>query len=212
MDLKALAAVASEQLAAHGLVGWTFALSDSKRRLGVCKYLQKRIEIGRYYAHHNPDAAVLDTLLHEIAHALAGPAAGHGPAWRAIAVRLGATPKACDNAVDTIVHPGEWQSTCTACSRTHHRYTRPRALSGYRCRCPAATPLVFAYVGDPEREPPVPLTLEAAPGWRAVCPHCGSMHHRQRRPKPGVWRCKCAQRGELTWQFVRGDSRPGAVQ
>ena len=38
---------------------------------------------------------VTDTILHEIAHALAGPGAGHGPAWKATASRLGATPKSC---------------------------------------------------------------------------------------------------------------------
>ena len=37
---------------------------------------------------------VRDTILHEIAHALAGAKARHGPAWKAIAKRLGATPKA----------------------------------------------------------------------------------------------------------------------
>ena len=37
---------------------------------------------------------VRDTILHEIAHALAGAKAKHGPAWKAIARRLGATLKA----------------------------------------------------------------------------------------------------------------------
>ena len=35
-----------------------------------------------------------DTILHEIAHAIAGVEAGHGPAWKAVAQRLGATPRA----------------------------------------------------------------------------------------------------------------------
>jgi predicted SprT family Zn-dependent metalloprotease len=206
MDLKALAGIAAERLAGHGLAGWTFGLSESKRRLGVCKYRQKRIEIGSYYAVHNPEAAVLDTLLHEIAHALAGPEAGHGPAWQAVAARIGATPRACDNSPDTVVQPGDWQTTCPGCNRTHHRYRRPRALSGYRCKCPAASPLVFAFVGAPDRAPPVPLTLADAATWQAICAGCGTVHHRQRRPKDAVWRCKCAHRCELTWRFVTGGS------
>jgi hypothetical protein len=63
----------------------------------VCKYRTKRIEISKYYAQHSPRESILDTLLHEIAHALAGPKAGHGPSWKAIAVRIGANPRACDN-------------------------------------------------------------------------------------------------------------------
>jgi predicted SprT family Zn-dependent metalloprotease len=204
MDLKALAAIASERLAEHGLTGWTFGFSDSKRRLGACHYRKKSIAIGAYYARHNPEPAVMDTLLHEIAHALAGPEAGHGPAWQAVAVRIGATPRACDTSPETVVQPGDWQTTCPACNRTHHRYKRPRALSGYRCMCPAGSPLVFAYAGDPAREPAVPRTLGDAASWRATCDGCGTVHHRHRRPKEAVWRCKCAHRRELNWQFVRG--------
>ena len=91
MDLERLAEVAAGRMAEHKLSGWTFALSGAKRRLGVCKYREKRIEIGAFYALHNSEDAVLDTLLHEIAHALAGPEAGHGPVWQAIAARVGAT-------------------------------------------------------------------------------------------------------------------------
>jgi predicted SprT family Zn-dependent metalloprotease len=209
VDLKQLTETAARLLAEHRLAGWTFGLSDAKRRLGVCKYRKKRIEIGEYYARNNPDDAVLDTLLHEVAHALAGPEAGHGPAWQAVAARIGATPRACDDSPDTVVQPGDWRTTCPACNRTHHRYKRPRALSGYRCKCPARSALVFAYAGDPAREPAVPTTVEEAARWKAKCAGCGTTHHRSRRPKAGVWRCKCPHRGELTWAFVSGGPQAG---
>ena len=96
MDLEQLKATAAQELRKHGLHGWTFGLADAKRRLGVCKYRTKRIEIAEYYARHSPEESVLDTLRHEIAHALAGPAAKHGPRWKAVAVRLGATPRSCE--------------------------------------------------------------------------------------------------------------------
>jgi predicted SprT family Zn-dependent metalloprotease len=200
MDLEKLTEIATERLAEHGLAAWTFGVTESKRRLGVCKPRKKRIEISAYYALHNADDAVLDTLMHEIAHALAGPEAGHGPAWKAIAIRVGATPRACDNSPDTVVEPGDWQTTCPGCNRTHHRYKRPSAL-GYRCRCPARSPLVFRYAGDPARELPATLAAESTV-WQAKCAGCGTMHRRVRRPKAGLWRCKCADRCELTWQFV----------
>ena len=91
MDLEQLEAIARQELKKHGLHGWTFGLSKTKRRLGVCKYRTKRIEIAEYYARNSPEESVLDTLRHEIAHAIAGPAAKHGPRWKAVAVRLGAT-------------------------------------------------------------------------------------------------------------------------
>lgn len=200
MDVGQLEDAAKRLMAEHGLVGWSFGLSGSKRRLGVCKYRQKRIEIGEYYARHNPDAAVLDTLLHEIAHALAGPEAGHGPAWKGVAARIGATPQACDDSPDTVVQPGDWQTMCPACGKTHHRYKRPKTLTGYRCRCAARSPMVFAYAGDPARMPPPPIEVE--PRWRATCGGCGVVHRRARKPKAGVWRCRCPHRSQLTWEFV----------
>lgn len=202
MDLMALAAMARDELGKHGLADWSFRLSDAGRRLGVCKYRQKRIEIAAYYARHTPAELVRDTLLHEIAHALAGPAAKHGPAWKAVAVRLGATPKACDTAADTVVKPGDWQATCPGCQKVYHRYRRPRTLTGYRCRCVGRAPLVFAFAGDPTRQPPpVPATPGRAAPWAATCAGCRVVHRRMRRPKAGVWRCRCPHRSELTWRF-----------
>src|SRR5580704_7735237 len=118
MDLKELEDIANRELLKHGLHGWTFGLADTKRRLGVCKYRTKRIEIAEYYALHNLPESVLDTLWHEMAHAIAGPAARHGPVWKAVAIRLGATPRACDNSPETVVMPGDWQATCPACTKT----------------------------------------------------------------------------------------------
>src|SRR3954466_12508394 len=107
MDVEQLESIAAGELRKHGLRGWTFGLADTKRRLGVCKYRAKRIEIAEYHARNNLPATVLDTLRHEIAHAIAGPSARHGPAWRAVAIRLGATPRACDTSHETVVVPGD---------------------------------------------------------------------------------------------------------
>ena len=79
---------------AHGLEEWTLRFAASQRRLGACLAQPKIIEIGRWHAARGESREVTDTILHEIAHALAGAKAGHGPAWKAIATRIGATPKA----------------------------------------------------------------------------------------------------------------------
>src|SRR4030088_471893 len=112
MDLKELEEIAAEEWSKYGLHGWTFGLADTGRRLGVCKYRTKRIEIAEYYARNSPPETVLDTLRHEIAHALAGPAARHGPRWKAVALRLGATPRSCETSLQAVVEPGDWQATC----------------------------------------------------------------------------------------------------
>src|SRR3954452_2709962 len=117
MDLEQLEAIAAQEMKQHGLHGWTFGLAKTRRRLGVCKYRAKRIEIAEYYARHSPEGSVLDTLRHEIAHAIAGPAANPGPRWKAGAVRLVATPRACDASPETVMTPGDWQATCSSCEK-----------------------------------------------------------------------------------------------
>src|ERR1700712_3829188 len=169
MDLEELADLADGEMRKHGLHGWTFALADTRRRLGVYKYRTKRIEIAEFHARSNPSSVVLDTLLHEIAHAVAGPAAKHGPAWKAVAVRLGATPRACETSHQAVVKPGDWQATCPACGKTSHLYRRPRSLGSYRCKCESRSPLTFEYTGNPARMPEVPKTAQESASWEARC-------------------------------------------
>src|SRR3954447_15025938 len=111
-------------MAKNGLHDWAFGLAKTRRGLGVCKYKAKRIEIAEYYARNSPPETVLDTLLHEIAHALAGPAPRHGPAWRAIAVRLGATPRACETSHQAVTEPGDWQALWPGGEQNVHPYPR----------------------------------------------------------------------------------------
>ena len=201
MDLQELEAIAERELQKHGLKHWSFGLAKTKRRQGVCKFHDRRIEIAEYYALHNSPEKVLDTLLHEIAHALAGPKARHGQAWKTIAKRLGATPQACDTCSDTIVMPGDWQATCVVCNKTYHKYKRPKLLNGYRCRCVARKPLTFQFKGDPARQPSVPLPIEQSAKWEAKCTGCQTVHLRIRKPKVGVWRCRCPHRCEIVWRI-----------
>ena len=203
MDLKELEAIAQRELAKHNLLGWTFGFSDTKRRLGVCKYKHKRIEIARYYAQHSNRESVIDTLLHEIAHAIAGPAARHGPAWKVVAIRLGAKPRACEKSDNVVMEPGVWQAFCPACQTTFHRYRRPMSLTGYRCRCPGRSPLTFEFRGDAKQKARMLAEPDRLIRWSATCIGCQTVHYRMKRPKAGIWRCKCPYRCELTWQSKR---------
>lgn len=92
--LNAVAAMARRTMDAHGLADWTLAFVESGRRLGDCSFRDRVIRIARGHALDGSDEQIRDTVLHEIAHALAGPLAGHGPLWKAAARRIGATPRA----------------------------------------------------------------------------------------------------------------------
>ena len=71
---------------AHALIAlhldpsWTFAFDHARTRAGLCNYAAKRISVSRLLAARYDDDEIHQVLLHEVAHALAGPDAGHGPA------------------------------------------------------------------------------------------------------------------------------------
>ena len=92
--LLEVAGQARELMDEHGLHEWTFRFSTAERRLGECRERERLIRLSRRHAVNGEPPEVRDTILHEIAHALAGAKAGHGPAWKAVAQRIGATPKA----------------------------------------------------------------------------------------------------------------------
>lgn len=87
--------IGAESLAKWELIGWKVKINNRiTRALGRCCYTTKTIELQGRYVKDNTVAQVTDTILHEIAHALAGPRAGHGLEWKRWAVRVGAKPEA----------------------------------------------------------------------------------------------------------------------
>jgi predicted SprT family Zn-dependent metalloprotease len=132
MDLTAAYDEATALLSRHGLVGWRVELDTAKRRAGVCRFEEAVIGLSAPLTRLHSEDEVHDTILHEVAHALAGPAAGHGPAWRAVAVRLGCRPRRCLPA-DAPRLPGAWVGVCGR-GHTTERHRRPeRVLSCGRC-------------------------------------------------------------------------------
>ena len=75
---------------AHKSAGtWSFRFDRATTRLGQCDHRTQSISVSRYLTEKATADEVTQVLLHEIAHALAGPRAAHGPKWRAIAREIG---------------------------------------------------------------------------------------------------------------------------
>lgn len=74
--------------------GWTFYWNTSARPslLGTCNYSSKSVQLSEHTVDHHYDGVeVVDTIKHEIAHALAGrEGPAHGSEWRKAAVMTGA--------------------------------------------------------------------------------------------------------------------------
>lgn len=118
-------------LAAHGLGDWSFGFNRRKQTLGLCWYDRRRIELSAHLVERNGPGEVLDTILHEVAHALVGPGHGHDDVWRRMCARVGARPQRCGQAD---MPAGRWQAGCGGCGTTFHRHRRPKARTDWFCR------------------------------------------------------------------------------
>jgi predicted SprT family Zn-dependent metalloprotease len=123
---------------------WSFGFDNAKTRAGLCNYTAGRITVSRYLAARYDDDEIHQVLLHEVAHAMAGARAGHGPRWRVIARDLGYEgARLHHGAIADELAP--WVGTCPA-GHVHYRYRKPtRQLACGRCsrRFDAANAIVW---------------------------------------------------------------------
>jgi predicted SprT family Zn-dependent metalloprotease len=130
MNLVAASRLARELMDQHGLKAWTFEFDDAVRRAGMCSYAKRRISLSAPLTRIHDEREVRDTILHEVAHALAGSKAKHGPVWREVAVRIGCSGRRCvDPSAPSI--DGPWVGSCPGGHRTT-RFRRPPGIMSCR--------------------------------------------------------------------------------
>lgn len=117
----------TELLGHHGLRGWSLAFDNARRRAGVCRYEARVIGLSAPLTRLHTPEHVRDTLLHEIAHALAGPRHGHDAVWAALARGIGGTAERC-LPEDAARVSASWLGVCRA-GHTHERHRRPERVS-----------------------------------------------------------------------------------
>ena len=109
---------------------WSFGFDRAVRRAGLCNFTKKRITLSLHLARLNSDEEVEQTLLHEIAHALVGPEAGHGKLWKQTAAQIGyhGGTKYNGPSLDQIA---PWEGICPGGHRVyrHRKATRPSSCA-----------------------------------------------------------------------------------
>ena len=138
MDIHEAEQLVNEHMRDYGLhdAGWVFRWDNSKNRFGVCKYTQRVIGLSVNLVRLNDQDQVLDTILHEIAHALVGHGHGHDDVWKAKCVEIGARPERCYQR-DVPRPMGRWTATCQGCNAVYDRHKAPKTGTIYYCRCRA---------------------------------------------------------------------------
>jgi hypothetical protein len=132
-------------IAEHGLTGWSVAFDRAKRRSGLCSFNRKTISLSRYIMAQRPYADTLNTITHEIAHAIVGASHRHDAVWAAKHRQLGGDGKRCFDHFD---ESAPWILECRHGQKVA-RYRAPKRLHGWQCRCEPGnpTPAVWKHHG-----------------------------------------------------------------
>lgn len=114
---------AAHKLVAHHLPGqgWRVRWNQNKGRMGVCKHDVRTLEFSAVLFKHVSDDEKIDTILHEIAHALVGPGFGHGPVWKRAAREIGCSGERTWKNEEVNAAVSKWVLTCQGCGAKVYR-------------------------------------------------------------------------------------------
>ena len=132
MTLKSAQKLVKQMMRKHKINHvFDFSFMDSKTAFGICypapDYL---IQLSVPYVRLNGKKAVLDTILHEIAHAIDILKRGytrHDKAWKAICDEIGCSNKTTFDAVeDNVIMPlASYVVICQKCGYCEPKYRKP---------------------------------------------------------------------------------------
>lgn len=131
-DINTLAIALMRQ---HGLIdqGWHFEFDRAKSRLGACHHGKKKITLSSIISPGQSRARIVNTILHEIAHALVGHKAAHGPMWKAKALEIGCDGERCGE-VEAFKPEFRWYAVCDKCDLRVGIHRAPnRVRSCFQC-------------------------------------------------------------------------------
>ena len=153
VDLRDAYAMAEYLLEVHGLDDWEVGYDNAKRRAGICRFAERTLGLSAPLTTVHSEADVRDTILHEIAHALVGPAHAHDATWRAMARRIGCSGEVCVSP-DSPRPPAAWLGTCPD-GHLIERHRRPERV--LTCGlCSSTFDLAHVYTWTHHGKPAVP--------------------------------------------------------
>lgn len=127
----------------NGLNGWTLEIGRGSRILGTCYHYRKLIRISKFYIENNDVKLVMNTLLHEIAHAYLGSGYGHGKEWKTYARSIGCTAQRVQHNVT--IPEGKIKYACPCCGEVTTRYRKTSKKWACKPCCIKHNNSVFSY-------------------------------------------------------------------
>lgn len=132
MNLHDALLMAKQLMAEHGLNNWNFKFDRAKVRFGLCSYKTQTISLSAELVSINDEAKVRDTILHEIAHALAPRGSNHNYEWQRVARSIGCTAMRCH---DATTPDAPWLLVCPNCDQRIKRFRRTNSKRACKRCC-----------------------------------------------------------------------------
>jgi predicted SprT family Zn-dependent metalloprotease len=121
-----VAQLAKDKMQELGLdSSWEFVFDSAKQRAGLCNYSDHKISLSKYIVEYHSIDQSEQVILHEIAHALAGKSAGHGPNWKITAKSIGYKAEKFTGK-EIAEQTAKWIGECRNGHR-HYRFKSPKA-------------------------------------------------------------------------------------
>lgn len=133
MNLLLAKNLALDLITEHKLKNWTFRFDHARRRFGCCNFSKKEISLSKVLTELNSPKAVRETLIHEVAHALAGPRAAHGAKWKEIVRSLGGDPVRCYSHKEIKLPPAKYTARCRSCEKEFPALRRKQRVACRSC-------------------------------------------------------------------------------
>lgn len=117
----------------HNLIEYNFQWTEGKRIFGYCNYNKKIIGLSLPLTELNSEEEVKDTILHEIAHALAGKGTGHGNKWKEMCLKIGAKPERCWDKNNVKEPEGKYIVSCSTCGYVRQAHRKKKKVACGKC-------------------------------------------------------------------------------
>lgn len=135
MNIRDAKTLARKTMRAHGLIaqGWVLEFDQAVSRAGCCMYRRKVISLSEPITLLNPKDKVMNTILHEVAHALT-PGEHHNRIWKQLAISIGCDGERCYGE-ETKAPPRLVIGKCPECPAIMERHRMPKKKQYYHTAC-----------------------------------------------------------------------------
>jgi predicted SprT family Zn-dependent metalloprotease len=154
VNLTHAEAIATTLMKEYGIwdKGWRFQWNNNKTRLGLCRYGVKTLEMSRLHVPHNDVEFVNETMLHEIAHAIAGSRAAHGWEWQRVYRSIGGNGQRTGNSAAQL--QTAWTGKCSNGHSTSQHRAPLRVHSCGKCYPRFKPEFIYVWAKNGRNVPP----------------------------------------------------------